>query len=196
MGLEDQVITDMMARIDHKSRIFTIDTGRLFPETYLLIDKTNMKYGINIEIFFPDHTAVESYVAANGINAFYDTVEKRKACCRARKIEPLMRALATLDVWICGLRSQQSVTRTEEQLVEWDDTNKLIKVNPLVHWSESDLWDYIRQHNVPYNKLHRQGYPSIGCQPCTRAIEPGEDIRAGRWWWEDPNHKECGLHRR
>lgn len=196
MGLEDQVITDMMARIDHKSRIFTIDTGRLFPETYLLIDKTNMKYGINIEIFFPDHTAVESYVAANGINAFYDTVEKRKACCRARKIEPLMRALATLDVWICGLRSQQSVTRTEEQLVEWDDTNKLIKVNPLVHWSENDLWDYIRQHNVPYNKLHRQGYPSIGCQPCTRAIEPGEDIRAGRWWWEDPNHKECGLHRR
>lgn len=196
MGLEDQVITDMMARIDHKSRIFTIDTGRLFPETYLLIDKTNMKYGINIEIFFPDHTAVENYVAANGINAFYDTVEKRKACCRARKIEPLMRALATLDVWICGLRSQQSVTRTEEQLVEWDDTNKLIKVNPLVHWSENDLWDYIRQHNVPYNKLHRQGYPSIGCQPCTRAIEPGEDIRAGRWWWEDPNHKECGLHRR
>jgi phosphoadenosine phosphosulfate reductase len=196
MGLEDQVLTDMMARIDHKSRIFTIDTGRLFPETYLLIDKTNMKYGINIEVFFPDHTAVESYVAANGINAFYDTVEKRKACCRARKIEPLMRALATLDVWICGLRSQQSVTRTDEQLVEWDDTNKLIKVNPLVHWSESDVWDYIRQNNVPYNKLHRQGYPSIGCQPCTRAIEPGEDIRAGRWWWEDPNHKECGLHRR
>jgi phosphoadenosine phosphosulfate reductase len=196
MGLEDQVITDMMARIDHKSRIFTIDTGRLFTETYQLIDKTNMKYGINIEVFFPDHTAVESYVAANGINAFYDTVEKRKACCRARKIEPLMRALATLDVWICGLRSQQSVTRTNEQLVEWDDTNKLIKVNPLVHWSESDVWDYIRQHNVPYNKLHRQGYPSIGCQPCTRAIEPGEDIRAGRWWWEDPNHKECGLHRR
>jgi phosphoadenosine phosphosulfate reductase len=186
----------MMARIDHKSRIFTIDTGRLFTETYQLIDKTNMKYGINIEVFFPDHTAVESYVAANGINAFYDTVEKRKACCRARKIEPLMRALATLDVWICGLRSQQSVTRTNEQLVEWDDTNKLIKVNPLVHWSESDVWDYIRQHNVPYNKLHRQGYPSIGCQPCTRAIEPGEDIRAGRWWWEDPNHKECGLHRR
>jgi phosphoadenosine phosphosulfate reductase len=196
MGLEDQVLTDMMARIDHKSRIFTIDTGRLFPETYLLIDKTNMKYGINIEVFFPDHTAVENYVAANGINAFYDTVEKRKACCRARKIEPLLRALSTLDVWICGLRSQQSVTRTGVKLVEWDEANKLIKVNPLVHWSESDVWSYIRQNNVPYNKLHRQGYPSIGCQPCTRAIEPGEDIRAGRWWWEDPNHKECGLHRR
>jgi phosphoadenosine phosphosulfate reductase len=196
MGLEDQVLTDMMARIDPKSRIFTIDTGRLFPETYMLIEKTNRKYGIKIEVFFPDHKEVESYVSTYSINAFYESVEKRKACCRARKIEPLLRALSTLDVWICGLRSRQSVTRTDVKLIEWDETNNLIKVNPLVQWSESDVWCYINKHKVPYNELHLNGYPSIGCQPCTRAIRYGEDIRAGRWWWEDPNHRECGLHRR
>jgi phosphoadenosine phosphosulfate reductase len=196
MGLEDQVLTDMLVHISPEARIFTIDTGRLFPETYQLIDKTNIKYGIRMEVYFPDHTAVERYVAEQGINAFYESVEKRKACCRARKIEPLLRALSTLDVWICGLRNQQSVTRTGTQLVEWDEANHLIKVNPLVHWSEEDVWNYIRTHEVPYNKLHKQGFPSIGCQPCTRAIAEGEDIRAGRWWWEDPAHKECGLHRR
>lgn len=196
MGLEDQVLTDMIVRIDHNARIFTIDTGRLFPETYQLIDKTNMKYGIKMEVYFPDHTAVEKYVAENGINAFYESIEKRKACCRARKIEPLLRALSTLDVWICGLRNQQSVTRTGVKVVEWDEANKLIKVNPLVHWSEEDVWQYIRANNVPYNVLHKKGFPSIGCQPCTRAIAEGEDIRAGRWWWEDPSHKECGLHKR
>jgi phosphoadenosine phosphosulfate reductase len=196
MGLEDQVLTDMMARIDPKSRIFTIDTGRLFPETYMLIEKTNRKYGIKIEVFFPDHKEVENYVSTYSINAFYESVEKRKACCRARKIEPLLRALSTLDVWICGLRSRQSVTRTDVKLIEWDETNNLIKVNPLVQWSESDVWCYINKHKVPYNELHLNGYPSIGCQPCTRAIRYGEDIRAGRWWWEDPNHRECGLHRR
>ncbi len=196
MGLEDQVLTDMLVRLDPAARIFTIDTGRLFPETYQLIEKTNMRYGIRMEVYFPDHTAVEKYVADAGINAFYESVELRKACCRARKIEPLLRALSTLDVWICGLRNQQSVTRTGTQLVEWDEANQLIKVNPLVHWSEDDVWEYIHQHEVPYNKLHRQGFPSIGCQPCTRAVSEGEDIRAGRWWWEDPNHKECGLHRR
>ncbi|MDO4164876.1 MAG: phosphoadenylyl-sulfate reductase [Bacteroides sp.] len=196
MGLEDQVLTDMIVKIDRRARIFTIDTGRLFPETYQLIDKTNMKYGIKMEVYFPDHTAVEQYVAENGINAFYESIEKRKACCRARKIEPLLRALSTLDVWICGLRNQQSVTRTGVKVVEWDEANQLIKVNPLVHWSEEDVWQYIRANNVPYNVLHKKGFPSIGCQPCTRAIAEGEDIRAGRWWWEDPNHKECGLHKR
>ena len=196
LGLEDQVLTDMMVHINPKARIFTIDTGRLFPETYQLIDKTNHKYGINIEVFFPDHLSVENYVSHDGVNAFYESVEKRKACCRARKIEPLMRALSTLDVWICGLRNAQSVTRTGERLVEWDEANNLIKVNPLIHWSEEQVWQYINDHNVPFNKLHKQGFPSIGCQPCTRAVAPGEDIRAGRWWWEDPNHKECGLHRR
>lgn len=196
MGLEDQVLTDMIIKIDHDARIFTIDTGRLFPETYLLIDRTNMKYNINMEVYFPDHTAVEKYVAENGINAFYESIEKRKACCRARKIEPLLRALSTLDVWICGLRNQQSVTRTGVKVVEWDEANKLIKVNPLVHWTEEDVWQYIKANTVPYNILHKKGFPSIGCQPCTRAVAEGEDIRSGRWWWEDPNHKECGLHRR
>lgn len=196
MGPEDQVITDMWVGIDRRARIFTIDTGRLFPETYNLIDRTNERYGIRIEVFFPDHTGVEQYVAANGINAFYESVEKRKACCRVRKIEPLLRALSTLDVWICGLRNVQSVTRTATRMVEWDEANHLLKVNPLVHWSEADVWDYIHRHNVPCNVLHKKGYPSIGCQPCTRAVSPGEDVRSGRWWWEDPDHKECGLHRR
>lgn len=196
LGLEDQVLTDMIVRIRHDARIFTIDTGRLFPETYSLIDKTNMTYGIKMEVYFPEHTAVETYVATNGINAFYDSIEKRKECCRVRKLKPLRRALSTLKVWICGLRNQQSVTRTDVRIVEWDDLNKLIKVNPIVHWSEEDVWDYIRANGVPYNVLHKKGFPSIGCQPCTRAIEPGDDIRSGRWWWEDPAHKECGLHKR
>lgn len=196
LGLEDQALTDMLVRIDRKARIFTIDTGRLFPETYDLIDRTNMQYGIKMEVFFPEHSAVENYVRSNGINAFYESVELRKGCCRTRKIEPLMRALSTLDAWICGLRNQQSVTRTGVKLVEWDDVNKLIKVNPLVHWSEDDVWSYIRSNHVPFNTLHSKGYPSIGCQPCTRAIKQGEDIRSGRWWWEDPAHKECGLHKR
>lgn len=196
MGVEDQVLTDMLVRIDRKARVFTIDTGRLFPETYNLIDKTNMQYGIKIEVFFPDHNSVEKYVATNGINAFYESVDKRKACCRARKIEPLLRALSTLDVWICGLRNQQSVTRTGMKLVEWDEANHLLKVNPLVHWTEEEVWQYIRVNAVPFNVLHKKGYPSIGCQACTRAVQPGENIRSGRWWWEDPNHKECGLHRR
>lgn len=196
MGLEDQVLTDMILKIDPKARIFTIDTGRLFPETYSLIDKTNMQYGVKIEVFFPEHQPVEEYVRMNGINAFYESIEKRKTCCRVRKIEPLLRALSTLDVWICGLRNEQSVTRTGVRMIEWDEANKLIKINPLIHWSEDDVWNYIHQHQVPYNKLHDKGFPSIGCQPCTRAVASGADIRSGRWWWEDPDHKECGLHRR
>lgn len=196
LGPEDQVLTHMLMGIDPAARIFTIDTGRLFPETYQLIDKTNMTYGIRMEVYFPEHTAVERYVAANGINAFYESIEKRKECCHVRKLEPLKRALSTLDVWICGLRNAQSVTRTDVKLVEWDDLNQLIKVNPLIHWSENDVWDYIRANAVPHNSLHRKDFPSIGCQPCTRAVAAGDDIRSGRWWWEDPAHKECGLHRR
>ncbi len=196
LGPEDQVLTDMIVGVAPKARIFTIDTGRLFPETYHLIDRTNDRYGIRLEVYFPDHTAVEQYVATNGINAFYQSVEKRKACCHARKIEPLLRALSTLDVWVCGLRRSQSVTRTSVQLVEWDETNRLIKVNPLVDWSEEQMWQYVKEHQVPVNTLHRKNFPSIGCQPCTRAVEPGEDVRSGRWWWENPECKECGLHRR
>ena len=161
-----------------------------------MIDRTNDKYDIKIEVYSPDHTGVETYVREHGVNAFYQSVELRKACCRCRKIEPLLRALSTLDVWICGLRASQAVTRTNIDVVEWDSNNGLIKVNPLAKWSEEDVWRYIKDNHVPYNKLHDQGFPSIGCQPCTRAIQPGEDIRAGRWWWEDPEHKECGLHKR
>ncbi|MDR2774551.1 MAG: phosphoadenylyl-sulfate reductase [Tannerella sp.] len=196
LGLEDQMLTDMMLKTDRSARIFTIDTGRLFPETYSLIDKTNMNYGIRMEIYFPENRPVERYVRANGINAFYESMEKRKECCRIRKIEPLTRALSTLDVWICGLRQEQSVTRTGVQVVEWDETNELVKINPLAYCSEQEVWKYIKTNRVPYNILHDRGFPSIGCCPCTRAVKPGEDIRAGRWWWENPEYKECGLHRR
>lgn len=196
LGLEDQVLTAIIARTKADARVFTIDTGRLFPECYQLIDRTNDKYDIKIEVYSPEHTGVENYVKENGVNAFYQSIELRKACCHCRKLEPLKRALSTLDVWICGLRASQAVTRTGIQVVEWDENNGLIKVNPLARWSEEDVWKYIRDNKVPYNKLHDQGFPSIGCQPCTRAIEPGEDVRAGRWWWEDPEHKECGLHKR
>jgi len=196
LSIEDQVLTDLLVKIDPKSRIFTLDTGRLFPETYSLIEKTNDRYGIQLEVFFPDYQKVQEMVQKEGINLFYKGIEQRKTCCQVRKIEPLKRAFKGLDVWICGLRREQSVTRSDVQLVEWDENNQLIKVNPLIDFTEEAVWEYIRAHNVPYNALHRKGFPSIGCQPCTRAVEPGEDIRAGRWWWEHPEHKECGLHRR
>ncbi|KAA6352645.1 Thioredoxin-dependent 5'-adenylylsulfate reductase [termite gut metagenome] len=196
LGLEDQVLTDMIVKIDRSATIFTIDTGRLFPETYTLIDKTNLKYNIKLDVYSPKHEPVEVYVKQNGINGFYESIDKRKQCCRARKIEPLLRALSTLDVWICGLRQEQSVTRTGVQAVEWDEANNLIKINPLVHWSEQDVWRYIKDNHVPYNVLHNENFPSIGCQPCTRAVAEGEDIRSGRWWWENSEHKECGLHKR
>jgi phosphoadenosine phosphosulfate reductase len=195
-GPEDQALTDMLWKTDLSARIFTIDTGRLFPETCSLIDRTNLRYGARIEVYFPEHRGVEAYVGQNGINAFYESIEKRKACCHARKIEPLTRALSTLDAWICGLRREQSVTRTGVQPVEWDGVHGLVQINPLAGWSEQDVWAYIKKHRVPYNALHDKGFPSIGCQPCTRPVAPGEDIRAGRWWWENPEHRECGLHRR
>jgi phosphoadenosine phosphosulfate reductase len=195
LGAEDQVLTDMICKINPKARIFTLDTGRLFPETYHLIDKTNMRYGIKMELFFPDYRQIEKMVGEDGINLFYDDIEKRKRCCNVRKIEPLKRAFGTLQAWICGLRREQSVTRHDMQIVEWDEGNGLIKINPLMNWSEAQVWDYIRSNSVPYNGLHDKGFPSIGCQPCTRAVKEGEDVRAGRWWWESPEHKECGLHR-
>lgn len=196
LSIEDQVLTDLVAKIDKEAHIFTLDTGRLFPETYSLIDKTNKKYGIAIEVFFPNHEKVEEMVKTNGINLFYDSVEKRKLCCQVRKLEPLKRAFQGLEVWICGLRQEQSITRFNTKAVEWDEANGIIKINPLVNWLEKDVWDYIKANDVPYNELHDKGFPSIGCQPCTRAIQPGEDLRAGRWWWEAPEHKECGLHNR
>lgn len=195
LGIEDQVLTDMICRIAQDTRIFTLDTGRLFPETYSLIERTNMTYGIKIQLFFPDYLELEKMVNEHGVNLFYESIEKRRQCCHVRKLEPLKRAFSGLKVWICGLRHEQSVTRTDNQLVEWDEHNGLLKLNPLIDWTEEQVWKYIREQGVPYNKLHDEGFPSIGCQPCTRAIQSGEDIRAGRWWWEDPEHKECGLHK-
>lgn len=195
LGIEDQVLTAMICGICPTTKIFTLDTGRLFPETYSLIERTNLTYGIKIQLYFPDYHRVEAMVAEHGVNLFYESIEKRRMCCHIRKLEPLKRAFGELKVWICGLRHDQSVTRTENRTVEWDEQNGLLKVNPLIDWSEQRVWEYIRAHGVPYNKLHDQGFPSIGCQPCTRAVKPGEDIRAGRWWWEDPEHKECGLHK-
>jgi phosphoadenosine phosphosulfate reductase len=196
LGAEDQVLTKMVVDLEKNTRIFTLDTGRLFPETYELISLTNHQYHIKIEILFPDYKKVQEMVSNRGINLFYDSVENRKMCCGIRKVEPLKRAFKGLDAWICGLRKDQSVLRFFSKLVEWDDNNGLIKVNPLINWSEKQVWDYIKTHEVPYNRLHDRGYPSIGCEPCTRAIEPGEDPRAGRWWWEQSGHRECGLHKK
>jgi phosphoadenosine phosphosulfate reductase len=196
LGAEDQVITEMIAAIDKSVKIFTLDTGRLFPETYETLERTTSRYGIPIEVFFPNAGHIEGMVRSRGINLFYETVENRKLCCHIRKIEPLTRAFTGKEAWICGLRREQSVTRQDMNIVEWDETNKLVKINPLIDWTEAQVWDYIKEKNIPYNKLHDQGFPSIGCQPCTRAIVAGEDVRAGRWWWESPQNKECGLHKK
>jgi len=194
LSAEDQVLTDMIVKIDKNIKIFTLDTGRLFQETYDLIERTNNQYDIKLDVYFPDTTNVEKMTKEKGINLFYESVENRKYCCHIRKIEPLKRAFKDLDVWICGLRKEQSITRKDINLIEWDSDNNLIKVNPLLNWSNDNVWSYIRNNNVPYNKLHDRNYPSIGCLPCTRAVMLSEDIRAGRWWWEKPENKECGLH--
>lgn len=196
LGAEDQVLTHLIAGVDPETKIFTLDTGRLFPETYDLISRTNEKYGIKLKMYFPQAEKVEQMVNEKGINLFYNSIENRKLCCGIRKVEPLKRAFEGLDVWICGLRKDQSVTRFFTKTVEWDENNGLIKVNPLLRWTEKQVWDYIKKHDIPYNELHDKGFPSIGCQPCTRAVKPGEDIRSGRWWWESPEQKECGLHKK
>jgi len=196
LGIEDQVLTHIVCNIDKSTKIFTLDTGRLFPETYDLIHRTNHKYGIKMSVYFPDAGHVEEMVNTKGINLFFESVENRKLCCNIRKIEPLKRAFAGLEVWICGLRREQSVTRQNMQRIEWDEANGIIKLNPLIDWTEEEVRKFIYDHGIPYNPLHDKGFPSIGCQPCTRAIFPGEDIRAGRWWWENPDTKECGLHKR
>jgi phosphoadenosine phosphosulfate reductase len=193
-GAEDMVLIDMLMKVDPRARIVTLDTGRLPQETYNVMDAVRERYGAAIEIFFPQAEAVQAMVAEHGLNLFYHSVENRKLCCGVRKMEPLRRALAGLDAWMTGLRREQSVTRTDVHAVEWDESNKLVKVNPLADWTRDDVWRYIREHNVPYNALHDRGYPSIGCLPCTRAVQPGEHERAGRWWWEHPETKECGLH--
>ncbi len=196
LGAEDQVLTHMAWTINPQTTVFTLDTGRLFSETYDLIDRTSKKYKNQIKVYFPDSEKIQAMVNEKGINLFYDSVENRKLCCHLRKIEPLQRAFASLDAWICGLRSQQSVTRSNIHVVEWDTANRILKINPLANWTEEQVWDYIKLNKIPYNPLHDKNYPSIGCQPCTQPVQPGQDIRAGRWWWENPETKECGLHKR
>ena len=196
LGLEDQVLTAMIAEAGLDIPIFTLDTGRLYPETYDLIDRTSKRYSLPIRAFFPDAAEVEDMVATNGVNLFRDSIELRKLCCGARKVKPLRRAQAGLDAWVCGLRSGQGATRQKVEPAEWDDGAGLVKINPLAAWDEARIWDYVRAHDVPYNPLHDAGFPSIGCAPCTRAVPEGEDARSGRWWWESAEHRECGLHHR
>lgn len=194
LSIEDQVLTDIIAKNFKGLEIFTLDTGRLPKQTYDLIEKTRQKYDMDINILFPERKEVEAMVNKDGPNLFYDSYDNRKKCCRIRKIEPLKRKLKDLNAWITGLRKEQSVTRKDLQIVEIDKTFNLIKVNPLAYWNEKMVSDYIKKNDVPYNNLYNIGYKSIGCEPCSRAIKDGEDVRAGRWWWEDPEKKECGLH--
>lgn len=194
-GAEDMVLIDLLAALNPKATVFTLDTGRLNEETYDVMERVRRKYGIAIKSYFPNFERVQALERAKGFYSFRESVENRQECCGIRKVEPLGRALAELDAWITGLRRTQAVTRAGVPKIEVDAAHGgIVKLNPLADWSESQVWDYIKQHQVPYNTLHDAGYPSIGCAPCTRAIKPGEDVRAGRWWWERPEHKECGLH--
>lgn len=194
-GAEDMVLLDMLSKITPQPRVFMLDTGRLPQETYDLVDQVRARYGLAIEVYFPKAEAVEKMVLEHGLNLFYQSLELRKACCHVRKVEPLERALSDAKAWITGLRREQSATRAEIKKVEIDSTHgSILKVNPLVEWTSEQVWDYIHQNDVPYNTLHDRGFKSIGCAPCTRAVKPGEPERAGRWWWEDPRSKECGLH--
>lgn len=194
LSWEDQVVTHAIFSRDLPIRIFTLDTGRLFPETYSVIESTRQRYGKNLEVYFPDYKAVQELVTQKGPISFYESLENRKECCFIRKVEPLNRALEGVDVWITGLRADHSENRANLELVEWDEQRQIVKVNPLANWSLEEVKEYIKQYNVPYNVLQDRGFVSLGCQPCTRAIREGEPFRAGRWWWEDSSKKECGLH--
>jgi phosphoadenosine phosphosulfate reductase len=194
-GAEDVALIDILAGAAKHPRVFVLDTGRLHQETYNIVDQIRSRYEIEIETYFPQTEAIQQLVRAKGPNSFYESIDNRKECCHIRKVEPLARALSGVDAWITGLRRSQSVTRGDLPVVEIDHAHGgILKINPLVDWSEEDVWEYIKKRNIPYNKLHDKGFPSIGCAPCTRAVQPGDDIRSGRWWWESPEHKECGLH--
>ncbi len=196
-SVEDVVIIDLLQRSEAGTRIFAIDTGRLNEETYEVAESITTRYGIRIDWHFPERAAVEKLEREKGLFSFRETLNNRHECCRIRKVEPLQRALKGLAGWITGLRREQSITREALESIAIDTTNGgLLKINPLLNWSEAQVWDYANSQRLPVNRLHKQGYPSIGCAPCTRAIQPGEPSRAGRWWWENPEHKECGLHRR
>lgn len=193
LGMEDQALTDLIARNQFPVNLFTLDTGRLFQETYDLMQLTRERYQLAIDVYFPKAENIQSLLSQKGPNSFYESVENRKECCFLRKVEPLHRALKNATVWITGLRAEQSENRQDLKIISWEEEYQLYKVNPLLDWSEKELMDYINEYRVPINELHKTGFPSIGCAPCTRAVQAGENIRAGRWWWES-SHKECGLH--
>ena len=195
-GAEDVVLIDMMTKINKSdTRVFTLDTGRLNEETYTVMDSIRKRYDINVEVLFPNFIEVEDMVNTKGLNLMYNSIENRKLCCEIRKVNPLNRALKQLDGWITGLRREQAISRIDINKIEVDEShNKIIKINPLSDWTSDMVWNYIRKNDVPYNRLHDEGYPSIGCAPCTRKVQHGDDPRSGRWWWEEKNHKECGLH--
>jgi phosphoadenosine phosphosulfate reductase len=193
-SMEDQLLSHLILSNEIDVRIFTLDTGRLFAETYSVWSRTNELYGTKIQAYFPDRSLLEEYLDQEGPNGFYASVSSRKQCCHIRKVEPLKRALQGQSVWVTGLRAEHSNERRALPVLDWDEINQIIKYNPLVDWTSEEVRAYIHQHDVPYNSLHDKGFVSIGCAPCTRAIQPGEDFRAGRWWWEENTKKECGLH--
>ena len=194
LSIEDQMLTHLAVNINKDSRIFVLDTGRHFQSTYDVIDETWRKYGFKYEIYSPNTEALQEFVRNYGPNTFYIDVENRKKCCGIRKVEPLKRALSNVDAWIVGLRREQAVTRTAVPIVEWDEGHGVLKFSPLAKLTEEEVWNYIKENKVPYSDLYNKGFRSIGCEPCTRAVREGEDVRAGRWWWENPTQKECGLH--
>ena len=193
-SFEDQAISHIILSNHLPIKIFTLDTGRLFPETYSVWRSTNEKYNTRVQAYYPDTMMIENYVSEKGPNAFYESVENRKECCHIRKVVPLKRALKGNEIWITGLRAEHSADRHDMAQVEWDETNNVIKYHPLLYWTTAEVKQFINKNDIPYNPLHDKGFISIGCAPCTRAIRPGEDFRAGRWWWEDNSKKECGLH--
>ncbi len=195
MGLEDQMITHLLASSHKQARILTLDTGRNFQQTYDVMHQTIKKYGITYEVYAPEAKDVEALISHKGPNLFYDSIQDRKQCCYIRKIKPLTRALTTVDAWITGLRKEQSVTRTALDVVSWDNQFNIFKINPLINYTFDMVKEYVKKNDVPYSMLHDKDFPSIGCAPCTRAIKPGENFRSGRWWWEQPEHRECGLHK-
>lgn len=193
---EDQALSHMLSRIDLSARIFTLDTGRQFQETYDVMQRSMDKFGLRYEVCTPAAEELAALLADGGPNAMYQSLAKREACCAVRKLRPLEKIMQTVDAWICGLRRDQALTRKDMEIIEWDIRHGKYKISPLVNWSEADVWRYIKDNGIPYNALYDRGFRSIGCAPCTRPTGPDEDIRSGRWWWEEPEHKECGLHRR
>ena len=194
LGAEDMVLTDIVDRNRIAVEMFSLDTGSLPQETYDLMQTVRERYKTPLHVYFPDAKRIEAYVAEHGVNGFYQSIELRKACCHIRKVEPLQRALQGKRAWITGIRREQAATRANLEISAFDADHNMQKINPLLEWSNAEVWEYLKQNNVPYNKLHDKFYPSIGCAPCTRAVTPGEDLRSGRWWWENPETKECGLH--